>query len=99
MANEYVSVHLFLPAVNTTVHNQRAAFKGTFVRDGPARRREVLPTIAFLLRVAESKVPPPHPEFGHALSLSCHPVSDPVSPFSSTGSLSPLGEGVLRKTS
>lgn len=85
MANEYVSVHLSLPAVNTTVHNQCAALKGTFVKDGAARRWEVLPTLAFLLRLAERKVPPPHPEFGHVLSPSCHPVSDTVSPFLSTG--------------
>lgn len=49
MANEYILVHLFLPAVNTMVYNQCAAFKGTYEKDGADLRWEGLPTHAFIL--------------------------------------------------
>lgn len=71
--------HLFPPAVNAMVHNQCAAFKGIYEKDGADQRRDGLPTHAFWLRLAEWKVPLPHSDLGHILSLFCHPVSDTVS--------------------
>lgn len=47
MAKEFVSVHLFPPAVNTMVHDQCAVFKGTYEKKGADLRWEVLPTHAF----------------------------------------------------
>lgn len=85
MADASISGHLSLPAGNTIVYNQCVAFKGRYEKDGAALRWEVLPACVFLLRLAERKVSLSHREFGHVLSLFCHPVSNTVSLFFSAG--------------
>lgn len=81
MADASTSGHLSLPAGSTIVYYQCAAFKGRYEKDGAALQWEVLPARVFLLRLAESKVSLSHREFGHILSLFCHPVCNTVSLF------------------
>lgn len=98
MADVSISGHLSLPAGNTIVYNQCAAFKGRHKNDGAALKWEVLPARVFLLRLAERKVSLSHPELGHVLSLFCHPVSNTVSLLFHRP-LSLLREGMLTRTS
>lgn len=52
-----LSVPLLLPTADIPAHNRCAALKATLEKDGADLRWEVLPTLAFLLRLAESKAP------------------------------------------
>lgn len=59
-----LSVPLLLPTVDTTAHNQCAALRGTLEKAGADLRWEVLPTLGFLPRLAESTAPLPLQSLG-----------------------------------
>lgn len=55
MADVSISGHLSLPAGNTIVYNQCAAFKGRHKNDGAALKWEVLPAQVFLTKAGRKE--------------------------------------------